>query len=129
MRDAAGTMPALKMAKILGRSVLAVRNKLNTLGIESRMSEGFSINELCHLFGTRYAKINHWIGRGWLTVNSDDRVSHYSVQQFVWEHMDEYRFAACEEWWLKTMLNPGIGRENLGAKPVPRISATRQEAA
>jgi hypothetical protein len=32
-----------------------------------------------------------------------------SLQSFVWEHMEEYRFAACDEWWLKTMLNPKIG--------------------
>jgi hypothetical protein len=106
MRDAAGTIPAYKIAKILHRSELAVRNKLYTLGLESALREGFSINQLCQLFGTRHAKIDRWIGRGWLTVNDDDRISHYSVTKFVWEHMDEYRFAACEEWWLKQMLKP-----------------------
>jgi hypothetical protein len=108
MTDVAGTMPAYKIARILGRSELAVRNKLYMLGMESRNREGYSVNELCHLFGTRHAKVQRWIGQGWLAMNSDDRVTEASVRRFIWDHMEEYRFAACEEWWLKQMLKPEI---------------------
>ena len=124
IRELAGSVPAYKIAKEIGRSKSAVRNKLFTIDMESRVTEGFSVNELSKLLGTRHAKIERWIGRGWLSLSADDRVTHPSVARFVWEHMDEYRFAACEEWWLKTMLNPRMGVVRQG----PR-SAKREEAA
>src|ERR1039458_1177829 len=125
IREMAGTAPAYKIAKEIGRSELAVRNKLFTMEIESRITEGFSINELAKLLGTRHAKIERWIGHGWLSMSADDRVTHASVERFVWNQMDEYRFAACEEWWLKTMLNPRMGTARLGTSKAAR----REEAA
>jgi hypothetical protein len=123
LRELAGEMPVYKIAKRIGRSEFSVRNKLWTLGLDSRNTEGYSINELCKLFGVNHGKIEGWIGRRWLALNEDQRVPHASIESFVWKHMEEYRFAACDEWWLKTMLHPNLG------KPVRRSVAIRTEAA
>ena len=57
--------------------------------------------------------MRRWVGRGWLTLSEDGRVTEDSVELFVWEHMAEYRFAACEEWWLKQTLLSGRERAML----------------
>jgi hypothetical protein len=109
LRELAGTIPSYKIAKRMGRSQHSVCNKIFQLGLESRVVEGFSVNELCPLFGVHHLKVEIWMGRGWLLLDDDDRVTYASVARFVWDHMEEYRFAACDEWWLKTMLKPQIG--------------------
>jgi hypothetical protein len=115
LRELAGSMTARKIARLIGHTESGVCNKIWQLGLSRADAEGFSINELCRLFGVHHAKVEGWIARGWLTVGEDgfDRVTYASVERFVWEHMDEYRFAACEEWWLKTMLKPPTAQKIL----------------
>jgi hypothetical protein len=122
LREWSGTLSLTQMARKLRRTESAVKNKLFTLDLGCAVLEGFSQNELAHLFGVHHNKVGRWVARGWLFVNDQNLIPHASVEAFIWKHMDEYRFAACEEWWLKTMLNPKIG-----SKPV--VSVSREVAA
>jgi hypothetical protein len=112
VREHSGEFSLGKLAKMLGRSEYAVKNKLFTLGLGVKVTEGFAQRELADLFGVHHGKVNRWIGRGWLQLRGE-RVTYESVQAFVWDHMDEYRFASCEEWWLKTMLKPTLGQKRV----------------
>lgn len=121
LEEFAGNIPVARLAKHLRRSICSVKNKLHKLQITGEVLDGYSRHELAALFGTHDARIRGWIARGWLDLR-DDRITTESVERFVWEHMQEFRFASCEEWWLKQMLKP-----TLHAKPAQR--ETRSEVA
>lgn len=106
LREMAGEMRPYKIAQLMGRSEFSVCNKLWMLGLARHMPDGFSRNELSQLMGVHHIKIERWIQRRWLSLNDEDRIPYATVARFLWDHMEEYRFAACEEWWLKTMLKP-----------------------
>ena len=99
----AGTTTMEHLAKRLGRSASSVKQKLFALKITGRYDEGYSQNELAQLLGVHRDRVGRWLRRGWLDLD-DTRITQVSVERFVWEHMDEYRFAGCEEMWLKSML-------------------------
>jgi hypothetical protein len=88
-------------------------NRAQALGLRMWTCERWEpaeLEALRELAGTIPSyKIAKRMGRGWLLLDDDDRVTYASVARFVWERMEEYRFAACDEWWLKTMLKPQIG--------------------
>ncbi len=125
LRGMAGDVSLTKMAKFLGRSESSLKCKMSELQITAERCDGFSIKQLCELMGTRHDKVSKWIGRGWLVMD-DHLVTEASVRRFLWDHMDAYRFASCEEWWLKLMLNPDLGRkasDRRRASPVDRMAA------
>jgi hypothetical protein len=109
LREFSGMLDLAQLARKVKRTQSAVKNKLFTMGLGCEVLEGFSQNELAGLFGVHHNKVSRWVARGWLYVNDQGRIPHATVEKFVWDHMDEYRFAGCEEWWLKTMLNPKLG--------------------
>ena len=110
LEDNAGSMALRRISQHLHRSQASVSHKLIRMGTSSMITEGYSLNSLAELFGVRWEKVNTWVSRGLLAI-CDGRVPHESIAHFVWEHMEEYRFASCEEWWLKTMLKPTLGRK------------------
>ncbi|QNI34498.1 hypothetical protein H7849_11745 [Alloacidobacterium dinghuense] len=107
-RGLAGEMPLRKMAKVMRRSPYAIKCKLHTLGIGVQVLDGYSTRLLGELLGVHHNRISTWIARGWLVVR-EGRITEASVQRFLWDHMDEYRFRLADEAWLKGMLNPSIG--------------------
>lgn len=104
VQDKAGSLSTKQIGKLVNRSSQAIRSKIAQMGSSAAIADGFSRKNLCELFGVRFAVVDRWIGRDWLQINRDDRIEHSSVVRFLWEHMDEYRFSSCEEWWLKMML-------------------------
>jgi len=118
LREMDGQLSIKQMAKRLRRSESSVKNRLFLMDLSARVTEGYSCAELAGLFGVHHNKIARWVGLGWLRLDDYERVTHESIESFVWRHMDEFRFAACEEWWLKTMLNP-----RLGSVPVPNVGS------
>jgi hypothetical protein len=129
--DLAGAKPPRAIAGFLSnrpngrkRTALAVRQKLFALGLGIGVTEGYSRNELAQRMGVHHARISRWISQGWLRLNDQDRIPHGSVERFLWDHMEDYRFAACDDWWLKTMLKPLIGvKHEYDRKPVRREAA------
>jgi hypothetical protein len=108
LREYGGTLQLPELARKLRRTEYSVKQKLFAMGLGCAVLDGFSMNELAELFGVHHNKVSGWLAKGWLRLHSG-RITHESVERFVWNQMDQYRFASCEEWWLKTMLNPRIG--------------------
>jgi hypothetical protein len=110
----AGERSARAIAEHLGRPKGAVVWKLNELGMSAAQTNGYTRCALAQLFGVKQHVVDKWIARGWMFFHeADQRVPFSSVERFVWKHMEEYRLASCEEWWLKTMLKPSIGCSGL----------------
>lgn len=129
LREYAGTRPIHRMAKDLGRSYSSVNQKLQDIGLTGAVTDGYSYAELAALMGVVGSKIARWVDKGWLALR-DGRVTYDSVRRFVWEHMEDFRFAACDEWWLKTMLRPQLGTGCAAKFHTSSIAkATRREAA
>lgn len=106
----AGERSARAIAKHLGRTEGSVVWKLNELGMSAAQTNGYTRCQLGELFGVKQYVVDKWIARGWMYFcEADKRVPYSSVEHFVWKHLDKYRLASCEEWWLKTMLKPTIG--------------------
>lgn len=103
LRELVGKTPIRNIAAIMKRSVSSVKQKLHSLRLGGRVTEGYSQHELGRLFGLSHNTIGRWIAKGWLDLEKG-RITHSSVERFIWEHMNEFRFAGCEEWWLKQML-------------------------
>ena len=115
LHEHAGNVSVYRMAKELHRTPLSVKHQLFRMQVSGAVRDGYSRRELRELFGVRQEVIASWIRRGWLAVDAEDRISDEAIERFVWEHMQDYRFASCEEWWLKQMLNPAwaSGRQRL----------------
>jgi hypothetical protein len=105
LREWSGSVPTAEMGRRLKRSHSAVINRLFLLCLEGRVTEGYTQRELGGMFGVNQHTVGRWVRKGWLEVKHE-RITAESVEVFVWEHMDAYRFASCEEWWLKMMLRP-----------------------
>ncbi len=115
LREQAGTVSIYRIAKELHRTPLAIKHQLFRMQLSGAVCDGYSRRELQKLFGVRQEVLANWIRRGWLRVDREDRIPNESIERFVWEHMQDYRFASCEEWWLKQMLSPSwaSGRQRM----------------
>lgn len=112
LQEKAGSVSIGSMAKVLRRSYGAVKMKLSLLGLSGVRATGFSPTELAKLFGVTRSRIERWLARGWLAID-DGQIAQEWVERFAWEHMNEYRFASCDDWWIKTILNPKLGQIDL----------------
>lgn len=120
LEEFAGEVSVRTMSDKLGRPSSAIQAKIIAMGMSSAVTSGFSVHQLTKLFGVHGRRINEWIGKGFLTYDEQEKhVAYAEVERFCWVHMSEYRFASCQEWWLKTMLKPTTGK----------IDARRKEAA
>jgi hypothetical protein len=116
LRENAGTLSIARMAQHLGRSPSAVKYMLFQRGLSGMVTEGYSQHELAGLFGVHHNKVGQWIAKSWLFLDSNGRISHHSVCKFAWAHMPEYRLAAAEDWWLKSVLNPQLHHQAVTMK-------------
>ena len=105
IRELAGDKTIADIALQIGRTEGAVKQRISILGLSGKITEGYSHRELAALFGVHHNTIMRWVGRGWLDI-ACGRITHESVERFVWNHIHEYRFAACDETWLKMTLKP-----------------------
>jgi transcriptional regulator with XRE-family HTH domain len=109
LREQAGTLPMTKIGAILKRSPTAIRQKLLLMGLSGRVTNGYTRKDLGEQMGVRHSQVDAWLRRGWLKLDSRGLIDEGTIQRFLWDHMDEYRFHSCDEHWLKTMLNPNLG--------------------
>ncbi len=110
LRELAGELPPYKIGQRLHRSPQSVKQKIFAMGLSAQVTRGYSRNELAKQMGVRHESVERWIGRNWLRIDSNDRITDDSITRFLWDHMDEYRFRNCDEQWLKVMLNPNFGK-------------------
>ncbi len=108
LSEAAGTLSKAAIARKLKRSYWSVKAECSRLQLSSRLSEGYSRNDVQHLLGVGQRSIRKWITWGWLRVQ-EGRVTETSMIKFLREHPEEYRLSRVDEAWFKGLLFPSFG--------------------
>ena len=110
VREHAGRVRKHKIAKHLGRGYLSVQCMINFLGLQARVTEGYSRHDLALVFGVSEYVVRQWIARGWLRPTpAIDRVPEGQVKRFIESHPEEYNLKRVDEAWFKGMLFPSFG--------------------
>jgi hypothetical protein len=118
----AGALPIDAIAKHLGRSRSAIKNRLQRLEMASRVREGFCIADVAHIFGVSRERITRWIAAGLLgspvPTNNGVRVADSALVHFIRVHHDQFSFRTADEVFLKGVLY-GHDREGLSGEVIP----------
>jgi transposase len=122
LRELVGVQPAREIARQLNRSYHSVKGQLERLNLSFELTEGYSINQLQKLIGMPAMSIRLWIGRKALKMDAG-RITEASVRTFVFDHMEAYSFARCDEAWLKGQLNPAFGTHRYVRSENDRMAA------
>jgi len=104
-------MSASAIARRLGRTHYSVKAKVAQLGLQLRVREGYSRDDVRTLLGVGAARVQEWIGKGWLQLDQD-RVTERSMKQFLMGHPEEYKLNRVDEAWYKGTLFPTFGRSS-----------------
>ena len=131
LRERGGELSCTKLGWLLNRTAISIKQKLALMQLSSRVTKGYSRNELAQQMGVHHARIDAWLRKGWLRVDDQDRIPDTVIRRFLFQHMDEYRFGPCDEPWLKTMLNPrtGCAIESAPTKPAQAEYSIAEERA
>jgi hypothetical protein len=108
LSEAAGTMTKAAIARKLKRSYWSVKAECSRLQLSSRLSDGYSRQDVECLLGAGQRSIRKWIELGWLRVQ-EGRVTETSMIKFLREHPEEYRLSRVDEAWFKGLLFPAFG--------------------
>ena len=111
LRVNAGFMSTHALSRHLKRSPAGIKQRLAQLKVSAVVSDGYTRKGLMQRFGVCFDTLALWIREGWLALDESGRIPSAAVERFVWEHMDAYRMASCEEEWLKQMLRTWIERQ------------------
>lgn len=110
VREHAGSIRKHAIARHLGRGYLSVQCMINFLGLQARVTEGYSRHDLSIVFGVSEYVVRQWIARGWLCPDSStDRVPEDQVSRFIRRHPEEYNLKRVDEAWFKGMIFPNFG--------------------
>jgi hypothetical protein len=109
LQENAGTASPAAIARRLRRTHYSVKAKVAQLGLQLRVREGYSQDDLRILLGVGPARVREWIGKGWLKVEGN-RVAERSIKQFLIHHPEEYKLNKVDEAWYKGTLFPLFGR-------------------
>ena len=90
LEENAGTASPSAIARKLRRTHYSVKAKVAQLGLQLRVREGYSQDDLRVLLGVGAPRVREWIGKGWLEVEAN-RVTQHSVKQFLTQHPEEYK--------------------------------------
>jgi hypothetical protein len=104
-----GQVSKSEIARHLGRSYYSVKARIASMGLSSRISDGYSQHDLQQLFGVGADRVRRWITRGWLQLDKG-RVTERSLERFLRQHSEEYQLSRVDEAWFKGMLFPSFGR-------------------
>ncbi len=111
LAENAGTLSSSAIARRLRRTHYSVKAKVAQLGVQLRVREGYSQDDLRILLGVGLSRVHHWIARGWIKLEAG-RVTERSIKQFLMEHPEEYKLNKVDEAWYKGTLFPQFGRSN-----------------
>jgi hypothetical protein len=106
LRDHAGEMTVSQIAAILHRGVDTTYQMVNKLGFSARVREGYTMKDLRQALGISDKKINRWLDRGWLCLNTVGRIAEKDLLQFLREHSEEYSLKRVDEYWFKSLVFP-----------------------
>lgn len=110
VREHAGQIRKHEIARRLGRGYLSVQCMINLLGLQSRVTAGYSRDDLAAVFGVTCYIVRQWIDRGWLRPDKHtDRVREEHVRRFISAHPEEYNLKRVDQAWFKGMLFPSFG--------------------
>jgi len=115
LQENVGRMPVRKMAAALGRTNEAIEGRLWRLRICRRdRREGYTADQLRHVFGVSHAKVSSWLQRGlfgqverWAGF----RVTESSVVRFIRRYAAEYDLRQVDADWFKSMV---FGQDSQG---------------
>jgi hypothetical protein len=83
---------------------------INLLGLQARVTEGYSRADLVLVLGVSRPTVNQWIDHGWLRPKpTTDRIPEEQVLRFIKSHPEEYSLKGVDEAWFKGMLFPSFG--------------------
>jgi len=109
LRENAGTVSPSAIARRLKRTHYSVKAKVAQLGLQLRVREGYSQDDLRILLGVGVTRVHQWISKGWLKVEGN-RITEHSIRQFLIHHPEEYKLNKVDEAWYKGTLFPLFGR-------------------
>jgi len=107
LEESVGSISLTGMAKRLGRTPGSVRAKIEALQLSRRVREGYTLSDLCLVFGVPADKGRAWLRRGLLgTVHANGslRVKAQAVDRFIREYPGEYDLRRVDQMWFKGMV-------------------------
>ena len=107
LREQAGSATKAAIARTLGRSYYSVKYQSSRLRLSTRITEGYSQEDLQTLLGVGRKSIQKWLRLRWLKLRQG-RISESSVAQFLRAHPEEYQLNRVEEAWFKGLLFPSF---------------------
>lgn len=111
----AGERSLRAIARRLGRTHNAVRNRMRRLKVSCRVSEGYTLRELELCFGVGHRTITRWIDRGWLEADRRDedgehpayQVREVAILRFVQEHPLAFELRRVDQTWFLDLMTSG----------------------
>lgn len=111
LREYAGSKSLAFFERKLRRNHYSVKAMLNRLHLSSRITEGYSREDVRVLLGISWKTLDRWLRLGWLKPSpSTDRIQESQVLRFIKVHPEEYRLKRVDEAWFKGLLFPMMGR-------------------
>jgi len=121
LREKLGQLSTSQIARHLGRTYYSVKARIASMRLSSRISEGYSQQDVQQLFGVGAQRVRRWITKGWLQLYKG-RVTEKSLARFLRQHSEEYPLTRVDEAWFKGMLFPSFGRSCGGTQGSGRRS-------
>jgi hypothetical protein len=109
LREAAGRVSLVGMAKKLGRSERCVAARCERLAVSRRARDGYSMTDLQECFGASQQTVQGWRRRGLLGRVRElggangDRVADQDVVLFIRRHSSEYDLRRVDQVWFRSM--------------------------
>jgi len=115
LQERLGELSKSEIARHLGRSYYSVKARIASMRLSSRISDGYSQQDVQQLFGVGANRVRLWITRGWLQMYKG-RVTEKSLERFLRQHSEEYQLSRVDETWFKGMLFSSFGRPGGGTQ-------------
>lgn len=124
----AGERTARWIAKRLGRSETSVVLKFKRMKISRRVSEGYTLRDLCECFGIDHHGVERWVKHGWLnvrrrkTMRTEEQgvdpwmVSDEKILDFIMRHPLAFRLDKVDQvWFMDLVTNGGLIKKAMDA--------------
>jgi hypothetical protein len=105
------------VARRLGRTVAAVRQKLRNLDYRAESLGGFKVKDVAEMFGVPSARVQYWVAEK-LLLTKGGRITDSSVSTFLADHPEKIPFGSLSvdmQNWLRENGYPDRGGEAKGA--------------
>ena len=106
LRNHAGSVRIEELARLLGRSLSAVKNQLNELEILGRVREGYDLKSLAEFFGCDWRTVRRWEQRGLLRRTNSGKIGDDTLAKFLRSHPEEYDLRRVDQLLFKAIVFP-----------------------